>query len=216
MTLTCRCLDSLLEIISGGRCVSYTVVSHGRVLGTTEFEYVRWKKGLRGGSFSPADDAADLMEIATGVSPTVFALGKKLREMDRERDEAAPAFATGRPRRARTTEDADFDAACDRQERLDLELRGPDGSLIETEYISLRDTEFLLSVVDDDPELDYDEWSEDEWEFSDEEMDEFDDDMFDEIESWAGEEDFEWNDEPEKPFPRYQILVSLIRDGDVP
>lgn len=198
--------------------MSYTVVSHGRVLGTTEFEYRRWKKCHRGGSFLPAAEAADLIEIAVGVSPTTFALGKKMREMDRQRDQASPAVAARMPHFTATTEHADFESACDRQDRLELELRAPDGSLIPTESISIRDTEFLVSVSEDEEsELEYDEWSEDEWELSEAELDCLDDeDMFDEIEGWADDYEFDWNEEPEKPFPRYQILVTLLVDKDVP
>jgi hypothetical protein len=188
------------------------------VLGATEFEYRRWKKCHRGGSFLPAAEAADLIEIAVGVSPATFALGKKMREMDRQRDQASPAVAARLPHLTATTEHADLESACDRQDRLDLELRAPDGSLIPTEWISIRDTEFLLSVSeDDDSELECDDWSEDEWEVSDAEIGSLDeDDMFDEIEGWVDEYESEWNEGPEKPFPRYQILVSLLADEDVP
>ena len=207
----------MLEIISGGE-VSYTVVSHGRVLGTTEFEYRRWKKCHRGGSFLPATDAEDLIEIAVGVSPTTFALGKKIREMDRLRDQASPAVAARLPHLTATTEHADFESACDRQDRLELELRAPDGSLIPTEWISIRDTEFLLSVSeDDDLELEYEEWSEAEWELSEADCNSLDEgDLFDEIEGWDDDYESEWSEESEKPFPRYQILVSLLADEDVP
>jgi len=187
------------------------------VLGTTEFEYRRWKKCHRGGSLLPAAEAADLIEIAVGVSPTTFALGKKLREMDRQRDQASPAVAARLPHLTATTEHADFESACDRQDRLDLELRAPDGSLIPTECIALHDTEFLISVSDDESELEYDEWSESDWELSEAEFNSLEqDDTFDEIEGWADEYDSEWNEEPEKPFPRYQILVTLLSDKDVP
>ena len=96
-------------------------------------------------------------------------------------------------------------------------MRAPDGSLIPTEWISIRDTEFLLAVSeDDDLELEYEEWSEDEWELSEAGCNFDEDDTFDEIEGWADDYESEWNEESEKPFPRYQILVNLLADEDVP
>jgi hypothetical protein len=40
--------------------------------------------------------------------------------------------------------------------------------------------------------------------------------MFEEIEGWGDEDDLEWADESDEPFPRYQILVTLVKDEDVP
>jgi hypothetical protein len=86
-----------------------------------------------------------------------------------------------------------------------------------TEWISIRDTEFLLSVSDDDSELEYDEWSDGDWEAFEAELGSLeDDDMFEEIEGWGDEDDLEWADESDEPFPRYQILVTLVKDEDVP
>jgi hypothetical protein len=130
--------------------VPYTVVSRGRVLGTTELEYARWRKGFRGGSFSPAADAAGLVEIAVGVSPATITLGKKIREMDRDPDQGSATIAARAPRLKATTEHADLASACDHEAALELELRSPDGSLIATEWIALQDTEFLLSLDEGD------------------------------------------------------------------
>jgi hypothetical protein len=189
------------------------------VLGTTELEYTRWRKGFRGGSFSPAPNAANLVEIAVGVSPATITLGRKIREMDRQADQDSPTMAARLPRLRATTEHADVVSACDREAALELELRAPDGSLIATEWIALQDTEFLLSL--DDGEIpddeDYDEWSDDDSNISTAGMSVFDeDDLFNECERWSEEFDSDWADEPEKPFPRYQIFVALVNDDAVP
>ena len=197
----------------------YTVVSRGRVVGTTELEYTRWRKGFRGGSFSPAEDAASLLEIAVGVSPATIALGKKIREMDRRVDQGSPTIAAHVPHLKATTEHADLASAGDREEALELELRAPDGSLIATEWIALQDTEFLLSLDDDDlaDTDEFDEWSDSDSNISTTSMSVFDeDDLFNECERWSEEFDLDWADEPEKPFPRYQIFVALVNDDAVP
>jgi hypothetical protein len=189
------------------------------VLGTTEFEYTRWRKGFRGGSFFPAADAASLMEIAVGVSPATITLGRKIREMDREPDQGSPTIAVRLPHVKETTEHADLAAACDREEALELELRAPDGSLIATEWIAVQDTEFLLSLDDGDfPDDDeYDEWSDCDSNISTTGMSAFDeDDLFNECERWNEDFGVDWTDEPEKPFPRYQIFVALVDDDAVP
>jgi hypothetical protein len=207
--------------------VSYTIVSRGRVLGTTEFEYRRWREGIRGGSFVPAADAAHLVDIAVGVSPAAITLGKKFREMDRQRDQALSTGAWRSPHHRATTEHADLASACDHEGALELELRGPDGALIETDWIALQDTEFLLSLNDDDlAETECcDDWSDDGLELSAAGISGLDDDevfgeMFDETddegEPWSDDCDLEWTDEVEKPFPRYQIFVTLRDDDAVP
>jgi hypothetical protein len=167
----------------------------------------------------PAADAASLMEIAVGVSPASIALGKKIREMDRRADQGSPAIAARVPYSKATTEHADLAAAGDREQALELELRAPDGSLIATEWIALQDTEFLLSLDDDDfPDTDeFDEWLERESSDSATGMSVFDeDDLLNECERWSEEFDLDWDDEPEKPFPRYQIFVALVNDDAVP
>jgi hypothetical protein len=159
------------------------------------------------------------MEIAVGVSPAAIALGKKIREMDRRADQGSPAIAARVPHSKATTEHADLAAAGDREQALELELRAPNGSLIATEWIALQDTEFLLSLDDDDfPDTDeYDEWLERESSDSATGMSVFDeDDLFNECERWSEEFDLDWADEPEKPFPRYQIFVALVNDDAVP
>jgi hypothetical protein len=202
-----------------GALVVYTVVSRGRVLGTTELEYVRWRERFRGGNFSPAADAASLMEIAVGVSPACFTLSKKLGHADREPDWRSPVIVAGASRVEATTEYADLASACDREGAMELELRGPDGALIETEWIALQDTELLLSLAAGD--VSEPEWSDEPWnrEFDSpltEMPDLDDDDLMAEPGLWDEEFDVEWSDEPEHSAPRYQIFVGLVDDAAVP
>jgi hypothetical protein len=199
--------------------VPYTIVSRGRVLGTTDFEYTRWRKGFRGGTFSPAPDVASLMEIAVGVSPAANSFGTRLREMDRQADRGWPTLGARSPHFKMTTEHADLASACDRERSLELELRAPDGSLIATEWIAIQDTEFLLSLADgdvSDAEW-YDEWPDDESPISAADLSDLDDmELFDESDSWDDELDLDWIDQPDEPFPRYQIFVTLVNDANMP
>ena len=202
----------------------YTVVSRGRVLGTTELEYARWRERFRGGNFSPAADAASLMEIAVGVSPACFTLSKRISHADRDPDWRSPVIVAGASRIEATTEYADFVSACDREGKIELELHGPDGSLIETEWIALQDTELLLSLAAGD--LSEPDWSDESWnhEFEtpidmrdiDDDDDDDDDDLIAEPGLWDEEFDVEWADEPDTAFPRYQIFVGLVDDAAVP
>ncbi len=139
--------------------------------------------------------------------------------MDQQSDVGVPTGAARLSRLKTMTENADVASARDREAALELELRGLDGSRIETEWIALQDTEFLLSLGDGDfSEGEYDEdWYECD-ELSAVNLSDFgdDDDVFDETEPWSDDFDVEWTDEPEKPFPRYQIFVSLVNDDAVP
>ena len=95
-----------------------------------------------------------------------------------------------------------------------LELRRADGTVVPTEWIDIRDTEYLLSLADPD-DLD-----------DDENLDpklkaeiEHDVAMFEE---WIRERDAgeEWKAEassdPEGEFPRYQVQLMLLDDQAIP
>lgn len=194
----------------------YTVVSRGRVLGTTEFEFAGCREGSRGGSFWPAEGVEHLMEIAVGVSPAIVT-AVKANAFDPPDDHDARTRAARVARLKGTTEHADVASAEDRLETLELELRAPNGSLIETEWIGLQDTEFLLSLADADIERELDEELADDFtEPSTEDLDDIERDLVGEREEWSNDFDSEWPGQPEKPFPRYQIFVQLIDDADVP
>ena len=100
--------------------------------------------------------------------------------------------------------------AIDREEALQLELRGPNGAHIETESIAIIDTHYLLSLGNDPEEekkllegLTPEEEAEIEAFVADWEADHPD---------WA--ESLEPEEETE--FPRYQIQVQLIDEHSVP
>jgi hypothetical protein len=162
------------------------------------------------GDFFPTEAGEKLMPIATGVSKAGVDLAKSLA--------GCPADSPARSRLRETSEYADLAAAEDRYNALELELRAPDGTPIPTEWIDLRDTEWLLTLTDEDLEetgVDLD--------FSSEEEDDFGDPPpgFDELPDFDLEADLAFDDEdapwrPERVFPRYQVQVMLRDDAAVP
>ena len=190
----------------------YTVWSHGRLLGESALDYRRVFLRHRMGDFFPTEAGEKVMPIATGVSKAGADLVKSL--------SGAPPGSPARTHLRETSEYADLAAAEDHYEALELELRGPDGTVIPTEWIDLRDTEFLLSLTDD--ELDAARL---ELDFSSEEEDDFGDPPpgFDDAPDFELENDldFDFDDDdapwrPERVFPRYQLQVMLRDDGAVP
>ncbi len=205
----------ILREITSEANVVYTVVSRGRVLGTTELEYARCMERSRAGSFWPEPGVENLMEIAVGVSPALMT-AYKAESFDPPDDYDERTRAARAARLKATTEHADVQSAYDREEALELELHGPDGSLIETEDIGIGDTEFALSLVNAEFESELDEdLALDENDPSFAELQELEQELLGEDDEWSLDFDPECG-EPEKPFPRYQIFVRLIDEADVP
>ena len=162
----------------------YTLWSRGRLLGETDLGFIYRENGFRCGWFHPNEIGERLMPDATGVAPAIrieYMIGPD------------------------QTAQADIAAASDRQEALALQLRRSDGVTIETEYISIIDTAYILSLPE--PELDL------------EDGEELDEEILADLEAleaeWAHNEIVSAN-EPEPEFPRYQIQVQLIDPASVP
>lgn len=117
--------------------MSYTLWSHGRLLGSTNLEFIYRENGHRTGWFRPEPNVQDILDVATGVSPALFAASQS--------DNLAEAYA-------------DVEAAGDRERALELELRDETGKVIATEDIGLRDTVFLMSAYGGDTDREDDAW----------------------------------------------------------
>jgi len=120
--------------------VSYTLWSHGRLLGSTNLEFIYRENGHRTGWFRPEPGVQDILDVATGVSPALFAASHA--------ENPAEAYA-------------DVEAAGDRERALELQLRDADGKEIATEDIGVRDTVFLMSAYGgdaDEQNADRDAW----------------------------------------------------------
>jgi hypothetical protein len=116
------------------------------------------------------------------------------------------------------TDCADLLAAADRLEPLDLELRGPDGEIVPTERIFVRDTERLLALAAEAEREDWDD-AEVDVEFALGERLEFDPTRpYDEGDLVAPEMDLyqELEDLEPREFPRWQIHVTLVDDSAIP
>ena len=187
----------------------YTLWSHGRLLGESELDYRRAFARHRMGDFHPTEVGSRLMPIATGVSPAGIELSRKITRTSGQLDDAART----------TSEYADFAAAADHCEALTLELRAPDGSVIPTEWIDVRDLDFLTSlVVEEDLEMDEGE-SEPPGDIEDELSDDWDEILsgFDGDANMFGpdlENEEQW--QASRDFPRYQLQVMLRDDAAIP
>ena len=193
---------------------SYTIWSHGRLLGETNLGFVRCMPKIRTGFFHPTELGERLMPIACGVSPALRKLAEASRVIDEPNDQAdGGAARVGFS--ATTTEYADLVEAVAHREGLDLELRGARGEIIPVEDIAMIDTEYLLSLVDENKEprpligLSVEEVKE-----LEEQIDEAVQEMLDEMdfdEPWRADDE-----DAESTLPRYQIQVHLFDDCDVP
>ena len=189
----------------------YTVWSHGRLLGESALDYRRVFPRHRMGDFFPTEAGEKAMPIATGVSQAGADLVKSL--------SGAPPGSRARTHLRETSEYADLAAAENQYDALELELHGPDGKVIPTEWIDLRDTEFLLSLTGDEAE-----GSGLELDFSSEGEDDFGDPppgFGDDAPDFELENDFDCDHDdapwrPELVFPRYQVQVMLRDDAAVP
>lgn len=178
--------------------MSYTVWSRGRLIGHTDLGFIYRENGHRCGFFHPTEIGEPLMEIATGVSPAMLAA----REKDYDR-----------------TSQADVAAAVDRCDALALELHDAGGNVIPCDDIYIRDTQFIMSLVDDErDEAEFDAWYA---ALTDEARARFDADVEHDaaiINEWFGKDFSSSGDEPwaEDDFPRYQIQIQLIQHDAIP
>jgi hypothetical protein len=196
--------------------MSYTVWSQGRLLGETELSYTRWMHKHRGGDFFPTEFGETLMPIVTGGPAAMKELAKAMHVAARDSDDAAAA----KERRAATPEitaaRAELESAVERRDALALELRRPDGSIVPTEYIDIRDTELLWDIEDDEDDLGFDDDEIDDESEGDSEIELavlHDLEIIDEIRAARGfVPDEPWGHE----FPRYQILLRLLDNAAIP
>jgi hypothetical protein len=197
----------------------YTVWSHGRLLGESALDYRRVFPRHRMGDFLPTEAGEKIMPIATGVSKAGVEVVKSL--------SGSPPGSAARTHLRESSEYADLAAAEDQYDALELELRGPDGSVIPTEWIDLRDTEYLLTIPDLEDihgaDAAADLWAEIDEEFGEPPADLIDDPL--DFGDFEAEDDFDFDiddfddDEPwraQRVFPRYQLQVMLRDEASVP
>ena len=201
--------------------MTYSLWSRGRQLGESPLDFVRCLPGLRVGFLHPTSLGNALLPVAAGVTPASLAFGHMLRSLKRDCPEKVWL---------EMTEYADYISACDEEAALELELRGPDGKVIPTKDIAVRDTEFLIAWSEEAAKRDA-ERSEDSanpstmvaanaarpWESEQDEIDV--DDMIEEFEALAAEDaaDACWRPpREERRWMRYQLQVQLASDWLIP
>lgn len=201
--------------------MTYTLWSRGRLLGESPLDFVRCLPKLRVGFLHATPLGEKLLPVAFGVTPASLAFGRALQ--DSKRDCPGEEWH-------RIPEYADYRSACDEEEALELELRGPDSNVIPTEYVAVRDTEFLNSWGDEaakrdeeataDEDLDEiialgDEDDVPPWESHEDDLDE--DALIAELEALSADDEADaWRQREERPWMRYQLQVELIHDWSIP
>lgn len=176
----------------------YTLWSLGRLVGETDFAFLTSEKRQRRGWLIPTEDGEPLVEIAAAVASAVNVA-------DQMRDVDAAA--------------ADIASAIDRRDALQLELRGPDGSVIPIESLSVRDTVALMAMADARVDADlswYDTLTDEERAVLDREIASAPDrdatldvEVAEMLGILAGETD-------DDPLPRYEIEVRLVDEMAIP
>lgn len=114
----------------------YSLLSRGRTLGYTELDLPHVDDCIRMGLIEPTDDGVRFLPDATGVSAAAGALANAARRAARGHGDAITEFA-------------DFRAACDRREALNLELRDEMGVLLQYEWIQVNDIDDQAWIEDD-------------------------------------------------------------------
>jgi hypothetical protein len=199
--------------------MQYTLWSHGRLLGGTDLAFARCFPKLRVGFFHPNDLGERLMPIACGVSPALHELSRLTRRLIPNRHVTRRRTWDLETVLRSSTEYADVAAAGAQEEGLELELRGPNGAVIPTESIGIRDTEYVmstdfsedLSLYDveaggmSDPDADAEMMAEVEEFLAELEANE----------AWQGSSE-ESGEEKPSIWARYQIMVTLLDEADVP
>jgi hypothetical protein len=196
--------------------MTYTVWHRGRLLGESPLDFIRCMPKLRTGFLHPSPLGEKLLPLAGGTCAAANALHRAARRKSNEERQRLPEYAA-------------FLAACSESASYKLELRGPDGAVIPTRDVGVRDYGFLDELGDaafDDLEddiggefddetlvsLGLDDWDAS-WDPNVDEADRFCD--FDEDagnESWRAREERDC----ERRMSRYQVMVELIDESAIP
>ena len=128
----------------------FTLWSRGRLLGETDLGFVQIYANVRMGWFRPSDQGEKLMSVLTGTGPALRRVGKLMRNPVRAAMRPAGAREPGAewPRDVRATSAyADLVSSIDELEAMNLELRDPEGNVMEVEHLGVDDVAFKLSWI---------------------------------------------------------------------
>jgi len=117
--------------------MTYTLWSHGELLGESELDYVRAFPRLRMGDLQVTPKGLIAIERLTQTHADSYYSARRLNR-DKSRGTIDPSDEK--------TLFADLAAERDQHEALALELHAPNGSVIATESIFVTDTDYLLAI----------------------------------------------------------------------
>ncbi|MGH7677000.1 MAG: hypothetical protein ACRENU_00955 [Gemmatimonadaceae bacterium] len=197
--------------------MTYTVWHNGRLLGESPLDFIRCMPKLRTGFLHPTPLGDKLLPVAGGTCRAANALHRAARKCSDEERQRLPEYSA-------------FEEACEKSASFRLVLRGPDGAVIPTEYVAVRDFGFLDQLghdaFDDDLEdepgceeaqetlasMGLDDWN-GAWTPETDKEDGFW--YFDELElyeAWRPREERDC----ERRMSRYQLQVELIDESSIP
>jgi hypothetical protein len=197
--------------------MTYTVWHHGQLLGECPLDFIRCMPKLRTGFIHPTPFGEKLLPLAGGTCAAANALRRAARHCSDVDRQQLPEYAA-------------FLDAMEKCASFRLELRGPDGSVIPTKDVSVRDFGFIDELGDEafDDEFEDELGAEfeeeslaslglDDWEATwDPEVDEadrfwdFDEDAADE--PWLAREERDCG----RRWSRCQLQVVLIDESSIP
>lgn len=177
----------------------YALWSRGRLLGHTELDLPHVQDRVRLGFIEPTENGLRLLPDATGVPAAAHALARAAKQAAHRQHPSLTEFA-------------DFRAACDRREALDLELRDEGGVVFRCKWIEIHDMDAPI-LTDEDFDEDTDEPMDPELEAA------FDHDveLFESFHDWYDHDQTSHWEPPDERWEttRYHMMVYLpTADGD--
>jgi hypothetical protein len=127
--------------------MTYTLWSHGELLGESALDYVRVYPRLRTGDLQVTPKGLIVLDRLSQTHADAYQI---VRRLNREKSQGTVDTSD------EETLFADLAAERDQHAALALELRAPNGAVIETEDISVLDAEYLLAIgfeADEEDEL---------------------------------------------------------------
>ena len=180
--------------------MTYTLWSHGELLGESALDYVRVIPKLRTGDLHLTEKGLIVFDRIAQTHADAYYSARRFNRANGADDELE-----------KKTLHADLAAEEDQYAALALELRAPNGSVIGTEGIHVTDTEYLLNI--DRERQDEDESLEESGTEDDLDFDSALEDLAEEFEAdhppWASEG-------PERPPARFQLYVTLTDEWAIP
>ena len=183
--------------------MTYSLWSHGELLGESALDYVRVTNTLRTGDLQLTQKGLTVIGRLTQTRDDSY---RSARRVNMERSDSGVESSEPTLR-------ADLSALQDQYDAIALELRAPNGQVIRTDDIHVTDTEFLLAI---DRERDEEEESSSEDTINGGLDPDFLADPEDQLAEHASEHP-SWRPEaPERPFARFQLSVTLIDEWSIP